>query len=88
MQNTYEFSKRLTVKKRYDVIVAGGGVAGEAACLALEEACAVSDVTVKTLQARLEQANVMIHFPDAYLPEDKTVIIDAESKLGEILMHP
>lgn len=87
MQNTYEFSKRLTVKKRYDVIVAGGGVAGEAACLALEEACAVSDVTVKTLQARLEQANVMIHFPDAYLPEDKTVIIHGKGTDGHVEGH-
>ena len=33
MDNTYEFSKKLTVKKSYDVIVAGGGVAGIAAAI-------------------------------------------------------
>ena len=29
--NTYELARRLTVKKTYDVIVCGGGVAGVAA---------------------------------------------------------
>ena len=31
MKNTWEFVKKLTVKKTYDVIVAGGGVAGVSA---------------------------------------------------------
>ena len=31
----YEFSRKLTVKKRYDVIVAGGGVAGVAAAVSV-----------------------------------------------------
>ena len=33
MTDTYEFSKKLTVKRTYDVIVAGGGVAGIAAAV-------------------------------------------------------
>ena len=33
MEMTYEFSQKLTVKKSYDIIVAGGGVAGVAAAV-------------------------------------------------------
>ena len=56
-----------------------GQAAGEAAVLAMEEGRAVSDITVKTLQARLERGGVMLHFPDEYLPEDKTVIIHGKT---------
>ncbi|MCQ2433372.1 MAG: FAD-dependent oxidoreductase [Clostridia bacterium] len=52
-----------------------GQAAGEACVLALESGCAVHDVSVPKLQNRLEAANVMIHFPDSYIPEDRTVII-------------
>lgn len=52
-----------------------GQAAGECAALALETGKAVSDVAIKELQKRLTDADVMIHFPDSYLPEDRTVII-------------
>jgi hypothetical protein len=52
-----------------------GQAAGEAAALAVKTQTAVARVDVRTLQAKLERENVMIHFPDAYVPEDRTVII-------------
>ncbi len=48
-----------------------GQAAGEAAALALDENRAVSDVTVGTLQRRLEEDRVMVHFPDSYIPEGR-----------------
>ena len=56
-----------------------GQAAGEAACLAIKNKCAVSSVNIKELQAKLEKENVMIHFPDSYIPEDKTVIIHGKN---------
>ena len=64
-----------------------GQAAGEAAALALEEGCAVSDVPVPVLQARLEAGDVMIHFPDEYVPEDKTVVIHGKNADGHIEGH-
>ena len=64
-----------------------GQAAGEAAVLSLEEKRAVCDVTVSLLQARLEAANVMIHFPDEYIPEDRTVIIHGKTADGHIEGH-
>ena len=32
-------------------------------------------VNIPELQRRLTQDNVMVHFPDEYVPEDKTLII-------------
>ena len=65
------------MKKQYDVIVCGGGVAGAAA--AVRSGASVSDVNIRALQAKLEKENVMIHFPDSYVPEDKTVIIHGKN---------
>ena len=48
-----------------------GQAAANAACLAIEENCGVAEVNIAKLQARLEEEEVMIHFPDEYLPEDK-----------------
>jgi hypothetical protein len=31
------------------------------------------------LQARLEKENLMVHFPDPYVPEDKTVVIHGKN---------
>ncbi len=62
-----------------------GQATGEAACLALETGRAVSDVDIRTLQSRLEAANVMIHFPDSYVPEDRTV--DIHSTDGHEVAH-
>ena len=49
--------------------------AGEAAALALETDRAVADVDIAVLQKRLADENVMIHFPDEYIPEDRTVSV-------------
>lgn len=52
-----------------------GQAAGEAAALALETGCPAADVAIPELQKRLEAADVMVHFPDEYIPEDRTVRI-------------
>ena len=52
-----------------------GQATGEAATLALRCGCGVGDVPIRELQSKLEKEKVMIHFPDEYVPEDKTVII-------------
>ena len=56
-----------------------GQAAGEAACLALKTGRSVADVDIKTLQANLEKANVMVHFPDEYIPEDRTIVIHGKN---------
>ena len=56
-----------------------GQAAGEAACLAIKSGTSVAGVNIRALQAKLEKENVMIHFPDSYLPEDKTVIIHGKN---------
>ncbi len=56
-----------------------GQAAGEAACLAIKTNVAIANVDIRALQAKLEQENVMIHFPDSYIPEDKTVIIHGKN---------
>lgn len=56
-----------------------GQAAGEAACLAIKTNTAIAKVDIRTLQAKLEKENVMIHFPDSYVPEDKTVIIHGKN---------
>lgn len=56
-----------------------GQAAGEAAALALKTKVPVARVNIRSLQAKLEKENVMIHFPDAYVPEDKTVIIHGKN---------
>ncbi|MBQ4119473.1 MAG: FAD-dependent oxidoreductase [Clostridia bacterium] len=56
-----------------------GQAAGEAACLAIKTDTAIADVDIKALQAKLQKENVMIHFPDSYVPEDKTVVIHGKN---------
>jgi len=56
-----------------------GQAAGEAASLAIRSGTAIADVDIRTLQAKLEKENVMIHFPDSYVPEDKSVIIHGKN---------
>jgi hypothetical protein len=56
-----------------------GQAAGEAAALALRTGKAVAAVDIRTLQNTLENEGVMIHFPDSYVPEDKTVIIHGKN---------
>ncbi len=64
-----------------------GQAAGEATCLAIENGCSVAAVPIAALQSRLEAANVMIHFPDAYIPDDRTVIIHGKNADGHIDGH-
>ena len=56
-----------------------GQAAGEVAALALKTEVSVAKVNIRSLQAKLEKENVMIHFPDAYVPEDKTIIIHGKN---------
>ncbi len=56
-----------------------GQAAGEAAYLALKTNKHVADIDIKTLQNNLENENVMIHFPDEYVPEDRTVILHGKN---------
>jgi hypothetical protein len=64
-----------------------GQAAGEAAALALRAGCGAAEVEIRTLQAKLERENVMVHFPDSYLPEDRTVIIHGNNMDGHIEGH-
>lgn len=52
-----------------------GQAAAHAACLAIKEQNAIADVTIGTLQKNIENDNIMVHFPDEYVPEDRTVIL-------------
>lgn len=56
-----------------------GQAAGEAATLAIRSGRDVAKVDIKVLQNKLEEEDVMIHFPDEYIPEDKTVIIHGKN---------
>lgn len=56
-----------------------GQAAGEAASLAVKGNTSVSDVNIRSLQANLEKENVMVHFPDSYIPEDRTVVIHGKN---------
>lgn len=49
-----------------------GQAAGAAAAQAINEKCAITDIDMRALQARLEAENVIIHFDDALVPEDIT----------------
>lgn len=56
-----------------------GQAAGEACMLAIEKGVRISDVPMPELQRRLGSAGVMVHFPDSYLPEDRTVVIHGKN---------
>lgn len=65
-----------------------GQAAGEAAAMAIENGGQdVNRVAVPELQKRLEKQNMMIHFPDEYVPEDKTVIIHGKNQDGHAEGH-
>lgn len=63
-----------------------GQAAANAAVLAIEEGVGASGVNIKRLQGRLEEENVMIHFPDEYVPKghDNEVCVRAEIDGGHI----
>ncbi len=44
--------------------------AANAACLAIDSACGVAQVDINRLQDMLEEEDVMIHFPDEYVPRE------------------
>lgn len=50
-----------------------GQAAGVAAALAIDEGVDVADVDIRTLQAELAARDVMIHFDDAWVPENRVV---------------
>ena len=52
-----------------------GQAAALAACQAIEENCAAAAVDIRKLQKQLEAADIMVHYPDSYVPEDRTIII-------------
>lgn len=51
-----------------------GQAAGAAASQAIDTKKSITDIDVSMLQKRLENENVMIHFDDAWIPEDTTKI--------------
>ena len=56
-----------------------GQAAAHAACQAIRENVGVADVDIATLQKTLEQDNIMVHFPDSYIPEDRTIILHGKN---------
>ncbi|MBO4939665.1 MAG: FAD-dependent oxidoreductase [Clostridia bacterium] len=56
-----------------------GQAAGEACCIAIDDQVGMDNVNVQKLQTVLEKENVMIHFPDEYVPEDKTIILHGKN---------
>ncbi len=52
-----------------------GQAAALAASHALKEKIGVAQVHIRALQHALEKENIMVHFPDEYIPEDRTVCI-------------
>jgi len=56
-----------------------GQAAGEAACMAIRTGTSAAGVEIRALQDKLERENVMIHFPDGYVPEDRTVVIHGKN---------
>lgn len=58
------------------VAILTGQAAAEAVALSLESDKSLSEIDIKILQERLEKDdNIMIHFPDDLVPEDKDTII-------------
>lgn len=51
-----------------------GQAAAEAACLALDEGVGAGEVPIRPLQKRLEQSNILIHFPDEWIPQDRETV--------------
>ena len=56
-----------------------GQAAGKVACMAIEDKTDVAKVNISILQSKLEKDDIMVHFPDEYVPEDKTVIIHGKN---------
>lgn len=54
-----------------------GQAAAEAAALALETNVPVTDVDITVLQERIASDNIMVHFPDELVPEDRSLPAEA-----------
>ncbi|MBQ4051932.1 MAG: FAD-dependent oxidoreductase [Oscillospiraceae bacterium] len=54
-----------------------GQAAAEAAVLALETNVAITDVDIGILQERIASDNIMVHFPDELVPEDRSLPSEA-----------
>lgn len=61
--------------------------AANAACLAIDDGCGVADVNIRKLQSMLEEENVMIHFPDEYVPENANYNVPSKRQHGEDLLN-
>lgn len=61
------------------VAILTGQAAAHVACLAIDKTVGVADVPIQTLQTILENDDIMVHFPDEYVPEDKTIIIHGKN---------
>ncbi|MBR3577136.1 MAG: FAD-dependent oxidoreductase [Clostridia bacterium] len=56
-----------------------GQAAAHTACMALRDKVNAADVNITNLQKKLENDDIMVHFPDEYVPEDKTVVIHGKN---------
>lgn len=56
-----------------------GQAAAHAASLAIENNVAIAKVDITSLQNKLKEDDVMVHFPDEYVPEDKTLILHGKN---------
>lgn len=56
-----------------------GQAAALAACQAVRENVAVATINIRNLQKSLERENIMVHFPDSYIPNDRTVRIHGKN---------
>lgn len=56
-----------------------GQAAGEAAALAVKESKPIYETSINTLQNNIESDNIMVHIPEDYIPEDRTVRFRGEA---------
>lgn len=61
------------------VAILTGQAAGHTASLAINTNVGVADVDIKKLQKYLEDDNVMVHFPDSYIPSDKSICLHGKN---------
>ncbi len=57
------------------VAILTGQAAGHVTTMAMQENVGVADVNITRLQEKLANDNIMVHFPDEYIPEDRTIIL-------------
>ena len=57
------------------VAIITGQAAAHVACMSIRDKIGAADVNISLLQSSLEKDDIMVHFPDEYIPDDKTVVI-------------